>query len=438
MDVKLPQLGEGGESGTVVGILVKEGDTISKGQTILELESEKAVAPIPSSVAGKVTAIRVKEGEKISVGHVLITVAQGDGAGAKPSPGRAGGSVETSAATAPGAEKAPEDKTKEDHPEPEEAEAPDAEEPAQPALAPAAAPSIRKIARELGIDLARIRGSERGGRIVLADVRGYIQKLQKLASQPKTGTAAKAAAAPAEQIDFSKWGAITKKPVTPLRKVIMQRMTESWTTIPHVTQFDEADITGLMELRKKYAPAYQQNGAHLTLTSFVLKAVVVALKKHPSFNSSLDGAAEEIVFKDYYHIGLAVDTEQGLIVPVIRDVDKKNLLQISKEVSDLAEKARSRKVSLEELKGGTFTISNQGGIGGAQFTPIINKPEVAILGLGRGALKPAVNGDKIESRLLLPLGLSYDHRVNDGANAARFMVDLVAALESFPTDEIKL
>jgi pyruvate dehydrogenase E2 component (dihydrolipoamide acetyltransferase) len=226
--------------------------------------------------------------------------------------------------------------------------------------------------------------------------------------------------------------------LTGLRQTISRRMAESWNAVPRVTQFDDADITALNELRKKHAPAFEAKGARLTLTSFVVKAVVATLKKHPLFNSSLDEAAQEIVFKEYYHIGLAVDTEQGLIVPVLRDVDKKNLLQISKEVNDLAEKARARKVSLEELKGGTFTISNQGGIGGAHFTPIVNKPEVAILGLGRGAMKAVVRGQKIEPRLMLPLTISYDHRVIDGGAAARFTVDLVQALENFSEQDITL
>jgi pyruvate dehydrogenase E2 component (dihydrolipoamide acetyltransferase) len=239
-------------------------------------------------------------------------------------------------------------------------------------------------------------------------------------------------------VDFSKWGAISKKPLSGLRQTISRRMVESWNAVPRVTQIDEADITALTELRKKYAPAYEAKGARLTLTSFVLKAVVAMLKKHPLFNSSLDEAAQEIVFKEYYHIGLAVDTEQGLIVPVLRDVDKKSVLQLSKEVHELAEKARARKVSLEELKGGTFTISNQGGIGGAHFTPIVNKPEAAILGLGRGALKAMVKGQKIEPRMMLPLTVSYDHRLIDGGAAARFTVDLVQALENFSEQEIAL
>ena len=267
----------------------------------------------------------------------------------------------------------------------------------------------------------------------MADLRAYIERLEKLASQPQAAPhpakpAAPAAPAP-ERIDFSKWGPIQKKPMSPLRQTISQRLAQSWNTIPHVTQFDEADITALNDLRKRFAPAYKEKGAHLTVTAFILQAVAATLKKHPLFNASLDEATRELVFKDYCHLGLAVDTDQGLIVPVIRNADQKNLAQLSREINELAEKARARKVSREELQGGTFTISNQGGIGGAHFTPIINKPEVAILGLGRGALKPVVKGDKIEPRLLLPLALSYDHRLIDGGSAARFIVDLVQALE---------
>ena len=215
-------------------------------------------------------------------------------------------------------------------------------------------------------------------------------------------------------------------------------MWENWHTIPHVTQFDEADITALNQLRQQYAPAYEAQGTRLTLTAFALQAVVATLRKHPIFNSSLDEGAQELVLKQYYHLGVAVDTEQGLIVPVIRDVDQKSLLALSKEIGALAEKARARKVSLEELKGGTFTVTNQGGIGGAHFTPIINKPEVAILGLGRGVLQPRVREGRVEPRLMLPLALSYDHRVIDGGAAARFMVDLVQALQEFREEGVKV
>jgi pyruvate dehydrogenase E2 component (dihydrolipoamide acetyltransferase) len=311
---------------------------------------------------------------------------------------------------------------------------------AKAGTAPAAAPSIRKLARDLGLDLTRVRGSARGGRIMLEDVRAYIQKLQRLAAAPR-GAAPGGAPAPKpapEQIDFSKWGPVSKAPISPLREVIARRMAESWTTTPRVTQFDEADITALMALRKKYAAAYEQKGARLTLTSFALKVVVEALKKHSIFNASLDEAAQEIVFKQYYHIGIAVDTEAGLIVPVIRDADKKNLFDLSRELEELAGKARERKVSAEEMKGGSFTISNQGGIGGGQFTPIVNKPQVAILGLGRGSMKAVVRENKIEPRLMLPMGLSYDHRVIDGAAAARFTVELVQAFENFKEEDVKI
>lgn len=428
MDVRLPKLGESAEGGAVVSILVKEGDTVTKGQTILELENEKAVAPIPSTAAGVVSHIRVKEGDRLSVGQVILTVTE---SGAAPA---ANSSKPAKPAAAP-VQQAQSDPEVEVAAEAElEAQAPAAEGPL-----PAASPEIRRIARELGLDLRRVRGTESGGRVGWADLRGHIARLQKLAAAPKaSGSTTKAAPAPAEQIDFSKWGAVSRKPMSPLRKTISRRMVENWNSIPHVTQFDDVDITDLMELRKKFAPEYEKKGARLTLTSFALKAVAVALKKHPIFNSSLDEAANEIVLKEYFHIGLAVDTDQGLLVPVIRNVDKKSLFDLSKDVSDVAEKARDRKVTLDEMKGGTFTISNQGGIGGAHFTPIVNKPEVAILGLGKGALKAVVRDKQVQQRLMMPMGLSYDHRVIDGGTAARFTVDLIQAFSSFTENDLKI
>jgi pyruvate dehydrogenase E2 component (dihydrolipoamide acetyltransferase) len=433
MDLKLPHLGEGADSGTVVNLFVKEGDTVAKDQPILELENEKAVATIPASAAGTVTQLYVKTGDKIRVGQRILSLDEG-GVGAaspppkvepKPSANREQVIQTPSPPQVPGA------------PE-EEQLAEDAA--AKPGATAVAAPSIRKLARDLGIDLTRVRGSARGGRILLEDVRGYIQKLQRLAAAPRSAAPPGAPApkrAP-EPVDFSKWGPISRTPVSPLREVIARRMLESWTSTPRVTQFDEADVTALTALRKKYAAAYEQQGARLTLTSFALRVLVDALKKHPIFNASLDEAAKEIVYKQYYHIGIAVDTEAGLIVPVIRDADKKSLLELSRELEDLAGKARERKVSAEELKGGSFTISNQGGIGGGHFTPIVNAPQVAILGLGRGAMKAVVRDNKIEPRLMLPIGLSYDHRVIDGATAARFTVDLVQAFENFKEDDVKL
>lgn len=440
MEIRIPRLGEGADNGTVISVFVKEGDKVEKNQTILELENEKAVAPIPSSEAGVVSKVHVKVGDRVSVGQLVLTLA-GGAAGASSAPAPAARPAAPAPAAAPVPVSAP---------APVYA-APAAAVPApapfayQAALgvAPPASPSVRKIARDLGIDLGRVRGSELGGRIVLADLRDYIQYLQAAAfSAPAAAPAAAPSAAPAkpaaESIDFSKWGPVTKKPLTSLRKKIAEKMQESWNAIPHVTQNDEVDVTELMQWTKAYGAEYEKKGAKLTLTALILKACVQALKKYPVFNSSLDEASGELVFKDYYHLGVAVDTEQGLIVPVLRDIDKKSLFEISKELGEIAEKTRQRKVSLEELKGGTFTISNLGGIGGQHFTPIVNRPEVAILGVSRGSLKPVIRNQKLDQRILMPVSLSYDHRVIDGADGARFVREIAKALEGFPESEIKL
>jgi len=435
MDVKLPKLGEGADSGVVVNIFVKEGDTVAKDQPILELENEKAVASIPSTAAGVVGKVFIKAGDRISVGQRLISV---EGGAMAPvvatAPAPAAAPAPKRAAAKPAAAPTPES-------EPEAVEEVEEDEDVTPGIAPVASPSVRKVARELGINLAKIRGSESGGRIVMGDVKAYIQRLIVKAATPKAAPTA-AAASPAKpapvSIDFSQWGPVIKKSISPLRQVIARRMLENWNAIPHVTQFDNIDFTKLNELRKKYAAAYEAKGSKLTLTPLVLKGIVEALKKHPIFNSSLDEATNEVVIKEYYHLGIAVDTEQGLIVPVIRDVDKKSVLEIAKELEVLAAKARDRKVTADELKGGTFTISNQGAIGGAHFTPIVNKPEVAILGMGRGALQPVVREGKVEIRLMTPIGLSYDHRVIDGGTAARFTVDLIAALQDFKEETVKI
>ncbi len=440
MDVRLPKLGENAEGGAVVSILVKEGDTVTQGQTILELENEKAVAPIPSTAAGVVSKIQVKEGDRLTVGQVILTVevagAAAPAAAPKPAPKAAPAPAPKAARTAA----APAISVDPD-PAPEaevESALPQADGPV-----PAASPEIRRITRELGLDLRLVRASGLGGRVEWSDLRAYVQRLQRLASQPRT-TAAPAAAAPVAAapapapIDFAKWGPISRQPLSVLRKAISRRMTESWHAIPRVTQFDEADITDLMALRKRFAADYEKKGARLTLTSFALRAAAVALRKHPALNSSLDLERDELVLKDYVHIGLAVDTEQGLLVPVIRQADRKSLFELSQDVQLLAEKARDRKLSLDDMKGGTFTISNQGGIGGGHFTPIINTPEVAILGIGKGTLKPVVRDGKIEPRLMLPITVAYDHRVIDGGSAARFTVDLLTAFQSFSEADLKL
>ena len=423
MNITIPQLAEGVESGTVVKILVTEGQTIAKDQPVLEMETQKAIGIVPSPVAGTVTKLLVKEGQEVAVGQAIISVAEGAASGASP--------ARPAVARQPKSEREP---TKKEA-------SPSAQEyhyASSSGAPPPAAPSLRRAAKAFGIDLAKVRGSGRGGRILPEDIRAHVQHLQQGAARGAGAPSSVKPAPHAESIDFSHWGPVTTQPLTPLRKAISRQMSESWTTIPHVTQFDEADITALLELRKTHAPAYEKQGARLTLTIFALKAVVAVLKKHPMFNVSLDEAAGQIVSKAYWHIGVAVDTDAGLIVPVIRDVDKKTLLELAKEVEAVAEKTRQRRIALEELRGGTFTITNQGGIGSGPFTPIINKPEVAILGLGRGALKPVIRNGKVEARTILPLSLSYDHRAVDGANAARFMVDLVQALEQFPEADIRL
>ena len=275
------------------------------------------------------------------------------------------------------------------------------------------------MARELGVDLARVRGTGLGGRITAEDIRAHLAALQ---GRP-AGPASVPGKPPAPKPDFSRWGPVTRKPFSALRQVIARTMTDSWTTIPHVTQFDEADVTQLLQWITKHGPRYEKKGGRLTLTAILIRALTPVLRKYPVFNASLDEAAGEIVFKEYIHIGIAVDTEHGLIVPVLRDADKKGLLDLCKGLQELAERARSRKVTLEELQGASFTISNQGGIGGLHFTPIIHKPEVAVLGVGQAR------------RGILPVSLSYDHRVIDGADAARFTRDLVQALEGFSGEQ---
>lgn len=422
MDVKLPKLGEGAESGVVVSVFVKEGDTLVKDQSILEIENEKAVASIPSPVAGQVAKVFVKPGDKVSIGQRLVAVGEA-GAAEAPVPAK----EESAPPTAPKA--APRARAAEPEPEPDAVDFPEAE--AEPSTHPAtASPTIRRLAKDLGIDLARIRGSERGGRVVLSDLKAYIQRLQRLAAR-----AATAGQAPAkmevEPVDWSQWGPVTVKRLSPLRLTIAQRLARSWESVPRVTQFDEADVTRMLELRKRFQAAYEQRGTKLTLTPLVIKAVVTVLQKHPALNSSLDHTGEHLVLKSYFHLGMAVDTEAGLMVPVIRDADKKSLVELARELEDLAKKARERKLTADDMKGGSFTISNQGGIGGAHFTPIVNVPEVAILGLGRGTVKPVWRDGKVEPRTLLPLALSYDHRVIDGGTAARFIADLVQEIEQF-------
>ena len=440
MDVKLPRLAEGVDSGVVVSILVSEGQEIKKDQPFIELETQKAVGSIPSPESGTVSKIHVKEGMEVAVGQLLISIsADKDSAVAKPATGEQ--------APAPTAVERPAQTRSPISPMSADAKfAPQGEDyryESRSGAAPPASPSIRKIAGDLGIDLTRVKGSEAGGRIVLSDVRAYIQRLQQRSleeakDRPDTGSQPAPAAPQSESIDFAKWGPIRRERMSPLRRTVSRRMVESWTTIPKINQFDDADITDLLTLRKKHASAYEKKGSHLTLTSFLLRIVGNALQKYPRANASIDESTSELIYKDYFHVGVAVDTEGGLIVPVLRDVDKKTLFDLSKELHELTEKTRQRKVSLEELQGGTFTISNQGSIGGNHFTPIIYAPQVAILGVGQGKPKPIVVKEEIAIRTMLPLCLAYDHRVLDGADAVRFLMEIITGLENFPEAQVRL
>lgn len=443
MEVRVPQLAEGVQAGTVVAVLVKEGDAVKKDQVLIELETNKAVATIPSPGEGSIAKIAVKEGDEVPVGG-LIAVLSANGAAAPAAPAAAPAAPAAQPAPAAAPVQTPAQAPAQQASAPAQAQAGTYQYISSTGFAPPASPTVRKVASDLGIDLGRIKGSESGGRITLGDVKSYIHFLQAKAfsGSAETSAAAPAAAAAgkpaAPSVDFSKWGTVSRKKMTPLRKAISAQMQASWGHTPRVTQFDEVAVDQVMAVRKSLVEDYKKKGASLTITPFILKAVVETLKKHPIFNTSMDEAAGEIVYKEYYNLGIAVDTEQGLIVPVIKNVDKKSFLELSVELAELAQKTRDRKVSSEDLQGATFTISNQGMIGGTHFTPIINKPEVAILGIGRGGPKPVVDGKKIVIQNRMPIALSYDHRVIDGGSAARFVVDFAEALNQFKESDLRL
>ncbi|MCL4216835.1 MAG: 2-oxo acid dehydrogenase subunit E2 [Candidatus Hydrogenedentes bacterium] len=453
-EFKLPDLGEGIDSGTVTAVLVSEGDTIAEDDSVIEIETGKAVVEVPSTVGGKVTAIKVKEGDTLKIGAVICTV---DGA--------AGGKAAKKQDKAP---KPEEPRIEEEEPEAEAAEEVEAgteevEEDTKPAREQAkehrreavqtkaeksasktadkrsdtsarrastgpvpASPSVRRLAREIGVDIYAVDGSGPGGRISELDVKEYARDMNiDVRGVAVRGHAAQSMALP----DFTRWGEVERQELSSVRRRITENLSYAWATIPHVTQFDEADVTSLEQLRKDYGKEVEAAGGKLTMTAILMKIVAGALRKFPIVNTSIDIEHDELVYKRYYNIGVAVDTDRGLLVPVVRDVDKKSLTEISVELSQIAERARNRKTSLEEMQGATFTVSNLGGIGGTGFTPIINPPEVGILGVSRSRVQPVFNGSSFEPRTVLPLALSYDHRVVDGADGARFLRFVCRALE---------
>jgi pyruvate dehydrogenase E2 component (dihydrolipoamide acetyltransferase) len=494
-DFTLPELGEQIEAGDVLRVLVKVGDTLVKEQPIVELETDKATIEVPSSVAGTVKEIKVKAGDKVKVGQAILSYEEGAGAPASPKSGAAKAETPATAGEGQKAEgRGQKDKAdtrarantdgavekidgnEEGQPDIEvddkstkpdkagvkdptvgpqaAAEVADAQgaeevrpsqaadrganvvnisrgarasaESAAPEMPPApAAPSVRRTARELGVEIGEVQGTGPNGRISVEDVKAHVKRL--VTSGVGRGGAAAGVALP----DFSRWGSVERQPMRAVRRKTAEHLSAAWATIPHVTQCDLADITALEELRKKYTKQVEAAGGNLTVTSIAVKVIAAALRKFPQFNASIDLAADEIIVKQYVNIGVAVDTDRGLLVPVIRDADRKNIVQLSVELAQLSEKARTRKIALDEMQGGCFSISNLGGIGGTYFTPIVNAPEVAILGISRARMEPVYNKETgaFAPRFMLPLSLSYDHRVIDGADGIRFLRWVAEALE---------
>jgi pyruvate dehydrogenase E2 component (dihydrolipoamide acetyltransferase) len=458
-DFTVPELGENVAGGDVTRILVNVGDTIARDQPVLELETDKATIEVPSSVAGVVKSIAVKQGDKIKVGAVVLSV--DDSASQSGAAAGNGAAAKTAKAQDPTPEPKPQEpearspqpaKAEPERPEPKVVPMPPrpaagagqgqaAPEPPAPAavqapavrpdgLAAPASPGVRRLAREIGVDINQVQGSGPSGRISLDEVKEQARRILSSVGSAGAGAAAPMGARASRPLpDFSKWGEVDRQPWSNIRRVTAEHLSYAWTTIPHVTQFDKADVTALEELRKKYKDQVAKAGGGLTVTAMLVRILATAVRTFPQFNASIDGDRGELVYKKYVNIGVAVDTDRGLLVPVIRNADQKNIQQIAIEINALAAKARDRKLTLDEMSGGGMTISNLGGIGGTYFTPIVNWPEVAILGVSRGAIEPVWKDGAFVPRTMLPLSLSYDHRVIDGADAMRFLRWVVEAIE---------
>ena len=440
-EVLVPDIGDFKDV-EVIEVLVKPGDRVEKEGSLVTLESEKATMEIPSPAAGIVRELRVKVGDKVSEGKPILLLEESGEAAAVPAPAAAAARAPGPAVSAPPA--AAEATAPAEAPPLVQRTGPVPYEPIPEAAAfkPHASPSVRKFARELGVDLSRVKGSGPKERILLEDVQAFVKGVVRSAD----ARAAAPAAAPAgaagglalalpgwPQVDFAKFGPVETKPLSRIKRLSGANLHRNWVMIPHVTQFDEADITDLEAFRKANSGDTEKLGFKLTMLAFLIKACVNALRQYPEFNASLDKTGENLVFKRYYHIGVAVDTPEGLVVPVIRDADRKGVFDLARELAEVSKLARERKLKPGDMQGGTFSISSLGGIGGTAFTPIINAPEVAILGVSKSAMRPVWAGDKggdgqFVPRLMLPLSLSYDHRVIDGALAARFTTYLASVL----------
>lgn len=428
----IPELGENIKSAIVVKVLVSVGDTVELDQTVLELETDKATIEVPADIAGKVVSVAVNEGDAVGIGQAVFGLEEANEATAAPAP---------TPAPAPVSAPTP-------APAPTQSEAPKAAEvfvasqtvtadapkvvpvENQPAIAPnaaPAAPSVRRLAREIGVDVNQVKGTGPGGRILLDDVKAFSKQLHQQRNEIQHIRAEQHS----EPLpDFTKFGEIDAQAMSNIRFKTAEHLSYAWHTIPHVTQFDKADITALEEFRKRYAKEADKQGVKLTVTAILVKIVALALKKFPQFNASVDMQNKQIIYKKYFNIGIAVDTDFGLMVPVLRNADKMNVIEIAREMNVLAEKARTKKAGIADLTGGCFTITNLGGIGGTAFTPIVNSPEVAILGVSRGQIEPVYIDGKFEPRLMLPFSLSYDHRVIDGADGIRFLRWIIDTIEN--------
>ena len=423
IEVKVPDIGDYKDV-PVIEVLVKPGDRVKPEDSLVTLESDKATMEVPSPSAGVVKELKVKVGDKVSAGALVMTLEAADGAAAaQPAAAPAVATREEAPKAAPPPPSAP-------APQPATARPSAAPAPAAAATVDEAgfarahaSPSVRRFARELGVDLARVKGGGPKERILKEDVQNYV-KSELTRPRGAEGGGLGFNLPPLQPVDFSKFGTVETKPLSRIKKLSGAFLHRNWLSIPHITQNDEADITELEAFRKAQAEESKKSGIKFTMLGFLMKASVVALKQFPEFNSSLAPDGESLVLKSYYHIGVAVDTPNGLVVPVIREVDKKGLLELARELGEVSERMRSGKVSPGDLQGGCFSISSLGGLGGTHFTPIINAPEVAILGVGKSAIRPRWNGKEFQPRLMLPLSLSYDHRVIDGAQGARFIAFL--------------
>jgi len=467
-DFKLPELGEDIEEADVIKLLVAEGDTVTADQPLIEIETEKATLEVPAEIAGTVTKIHIKQGDTITVGQVIATI-EADAPTetpekSAPKKSKAAGPKEEAAehaAEEPSAEDADEKPAAEEPEEAAEEDEPAEEDEAEPAqakkkpaaekkparekasAAPAiistsdkpafASPSLRKLAREIGVDIRSVEGSGPAGRITEDDVKRASRERPAPASAAlDAAEATRSGFAPRQLPDFSQWAQVKREPLSRLRRTVSRNMARSWTEIPHVHLQDHADITAMEELRQQYKERAKSAGGNLTISVMMLKIVASALRAHPRVNASYDAEAHELVLKDYVHIGVAVDTDRGLVVPKIENADEKNIVELSVELNGIAERARTNSLTLEEMRGSTFTVTNLGSLGTGYFAPIINWPEVAVLGLGRAEQTPVWDEENAEfkPRLIIPLSLGHDHRVLDGADGARFMSWIVEAIRN--------